>query len=157
MDNQLITSREWSRLYTNALSGSTAATWQLADIISMGVDKWGKQSVLDMTSLDNSKVRWLCSISNVSHREHTLLPEHHAEVSNLSNPKSWLKKAVKQNLKPTELRSAIRKQLQQFPSNEKKIKRTELAKALLVVEAQYKRTNDEAIKNGIKDRLNKLI
>lgn len=138
-----ITPNEWNKLYNNAIASYSSSVWQLADVVALGKDKWGRSNISDMTGLDQSKIRWLSAISEVPTREAKLLPEHHSEVVNVKRSKYWLQQALKNKWKPTELRAAIRKaQATVEPPHTKRVNSGEAAKALLILESQLSRCDD---------------
>ena len=129
---QKLTSKEFNRMYQDAIQLYKDAVWQLADIIALGTEKFGRENLLEITDLDRSKIRWLCTIAGITKRNSTL-PECHYEVSGLDNRSYWLRIARSENLKPSELRKRIRKSQKHF-NKEKNINAPAYSKYTLLLQ-----------------------
>lgn len=105
--NQELTPQEWYQLHSDALTLYKDAVWNLAAVMKLGKDKFGRNTLGKMTNLTRNKVNWLIALSRVP-RNNNLLPEHHSEVVGLKDARRWLSKAEKENLDPVELRKEVR-------------------------------------------------
>lgn len=108
LNSKELTPSEWSKLHREALTLYKDAVWNLAEVMKLGKEKFGRNTLWTMTPLAPNKVTWLVGITTVP-RNSNLLPEHHSEVIGLSDAKKWLTKAEKENLDPVNLRKQVRK------------------------------------------------
>jgi len=102
-----LTPAEWSACLKEALQLYKDAVWNLAEILALGKNKFGRNTLWKMTPLPHNKVGWLVAITTVN-RRYELLPEHHYEVVGNKDADKLLQQAIDNNLNPIELRKQVR-------------------------------------------------
>lgn len=142
-NKEQLTPAEFSRLQQDALDVYNAAVWNLADIILLGKNKFGRTNLMALTPMTLTKVQWLAGIAGLSNRNANLLPEHHAEVIGRKDAAKWLRVAVKEKLNPLKLRQRIRKHEGNFKSTPKLTGVCDYPRLLDQVERELKRLAPE--------------
>lgn len=143
LDKEKLTVAEFRQLQSDAIKAYNSASWMLADILSLGKQKYGRTQLMELTPLTLTKVQWFISISSVTKRNPELLVDHHFEVA--GNPKAsyWLNKAEKEKLNPLQLRVAIRKENASFKKTPSLKNVAEYPKHLDFIEREFKRMTPE--------------
>lgn len=117
-----ITPAEWNTIFKSALTTYKAAVWHMMTILEFGSTKFGRDTIVSMTPFDESRVNYYNAVVRVKHNnKQRLLPELVYEAIDSKNPANWLDKAIKDGLKPKQLRKLIRETEKTF-KEEKQIK-----------------------------------
>lgn len=150
-----LTTEEFKQLQKDALKLYNDAIWNMADLVSIGVKKFGKMKLVEMTPFPVAKIDWLLAIASVKPRNNSTIPEMHYEVCKEKDGKYWLKKALQENWNPVQLRQQLRKKNQQY-KRQQQLKVSNWSKNLMLAENELKRcgiSNPQAVA----DRLQPLV
>lgn len=149
-----LTTREFQRLQKDAVKMYVDACWTLANILTLGKNKFGRKQLLEMSSLPSTKIDWFTAIGSLPYRT-SALPELHYETCGVKNGKKWLKKAVSEGWNPNELRKEIRESNADHYRAPKRIETAKWLGQLLSVEAELRSFQGDKTKAA--ERLKPLV
>lgn len=155
-NNNNLTPADFNRLYTNQIKQYSNSVWSLADLLKIGKEKYGRNALLDMTTLSPTKIDYFIAIASVKCRNTGSLPETHFEVVDTDKQEYWLNKSVTDKLKPTELRRLIRDGTKSVVKQSKIKDTSSWSKNLMIAEVELRRAKNINAKVVI-DRIKPLL
>jgi hypothetical protein len=124
-----------------ALEGYNQATYKLAKELYEIKKQHGRKVIEDITNLDINRINILCRLGAVSMEiSNNISPELVIELlgEDTVSQRKFLKKAIKDNLKPSQLRKLVRKKNKTLITKDKKVKINNWQKHLIMLENEMK-------------------
>ncbi len=143
-----------------SLENYNESTIKLAKKLYEIKNQHGRKIIEDITCLDINRINTLCRLGALSIPiSRNISPELVVEIlgEDTASQRKFLKKAVKDNLKPSQLRKLVRKKNKTLLTKDKKIKINTWQKHLIMLENEMKNMDASTKKRALAHVTNTIL